>query len=176
VRRVVTVVAVLTAFAGCAAYAAAPAELEPLAFLIGEWPASGSGQPGAGSGTAVFTRSLQDRVILRTSYAEYPAAAGKPSSRHDDLLAIYALPGSGVRADYYDSEGHVIRYIVHSPAPGQAVFLSEATGGERRYRLSYRLEPTGVLKGEFAVAPPGAAETFKPYLTWESRQATGAAK
>ena len=175
-RRLVTVVAVLTGLAGSAANAAAPAELEPLAFLIGEWSASDSRQSGAGSGTAVFTRGLQDRVILRTSYAEYATAPGKPPSRHDDLLIIYALAGKGARADYYDSEGHVIRYTVRSPATGQAVFLSEGTEGEPRFRLSYRLEATGVLKGEFAIAPPGAAEAFKPYLTWESRQATGATK
>jgi hypothetical protein len=61
--------------------------------------------------------------------------------------------------------------IVHSPAPGQAVFLSEAVGGEPRFRLSYKLQATGVLKGEFAIAPPGAPEAFKQYLAWESRKA-----
>jgi len=154
----------------------APAELEPLAFLVGEWPASGTGQPGAGTGTATFARSLQDKVIVRTSYADYPAAAGKPASRHDDLMVIHAAPGGGARADYYDSEGHVIRYAVQSPAAGQAIFLSEAAGGGPRFRLAYTLAAPGVLKGEFAIAPPGTPETFKPYLTWESHKKGEGAK
>ena len=175
-RTVITVGVALVVFAGSAVFAAEPAALEPFGFLIGGWPASGAGQPGTGSGTAVFTRGLQGRVILRTSYAEYPATAGKPTSRHDDLMVIYGVSGAGVRADYYDNEGHVIRYVVHSPAPGQAVFVSEATGGEPRFRLIYSLQATGVLKGDFAIAPPGAPEAFKQYLTWESRKATGLAK
>lgn len=174
--------AMLAALAGPAAHAAAPAttaapaELEPFAFLVGEWPATGAGQPGAGTGTATFTRGVQDKVIVRTSFADYPAANGKPASRHDDLMVIYAAPGGGVRADYYDSEGHVIRYSVQSPAPGQAVFLSEAAGGGPRFRLGYTLAAPGVLKGEFAVAQPGGPEVFKPYLTWESHKKTEGVK
>jgi hypothetical protein len=149
-----------------------PAALEPLAFLVGEWPSSGSAQPGAGSGKAVFARGLQDRVIVRTSYAEYPGAPGQPASRHDDLTIIFAAPDGAIRADYYDNEGHVIRYAVEVPAPGRAVLLSEPVASQPRFRLSYALDPAGVLEGEFAIAPPGAPDAFKPYLTWKSRKAT----
>jgi hypothetical protein len=48
--------------------------------------------------------------------------------------------------------------------------------GEPGFRLSYRLEAAGVLKGEFAIAPPTAPEAFKPYLTWESHKANDRAK
>ena len=146
------------------AWATGPAELEPFSFLIGEWPSTGTGKPGEGKGTAVFERSLQDRVILRKSYAQYPA------SRHDDLMIIYAAQG-GARADYHDSEGHVIRYAVTSRAPGQAVFVSDAITGAPRFRLSYKLQGADVLKGEFEIAPPNAPDAFKPYLNWESRKA-----
>jgi hypothetical protein len=81
-------VAICAALSAAAAHAAAPAHLAPLAFLIGEWTASGAGQPGAGTGVATFRRDLQGQVIVRTSYAEYPAAAGQPGSRHDDLMVI----------------------------------------------------------------------------------------
>lgn len=155
-----------------AASAAEPSDLEPLAFLIGEWPAAEAGRPGVPSGGATFTWGLQDRVIVRTSHAEYPATAGRPGSRHDDLMIIYAVGGGGVRADYYDNEGHVIRYLVSFPARGQAVFVSEPAEGEARFRLSYVLDPAGVLKGQFAIAPPGTPDAFKPYLDWESRKAT----
>ena len=171
-----SIVAVLVLLSGPIARAAGPPELEPLAFLLGEWPSQGKGQPGQGSGTAVFTRSLQDRLILRSSYAEYPDSAGKPTPRHDDLMVIYAAHDAGIRANYYDSEGHVIRYTVKSPAPGEAVFLSDAAAGEPRFRLSYKLESAGVLRGRFEVASPDAPDTFKPYLTWESSKAVTTGK
>jgi hypothetical protein len=151
---------------------APPPELGALTFLVGEWEASGQGQPGAASGRTVFSRSLQERVIVRTSYAEYPASGDKPASRHDDLMVVYAAADGVVRADYYDNEGHTIRYSVTSPAAGQAVFVSELVAGEPRYRLSYELEPSGLLKGEFAIAAPGATDDFKVYLSWESRKTT----
>ncbi len=162
----------LLLLAGSTGWAKEPAALEPLAFLVGEWPSSGAGQPGTTSGKAVFARGLQDRVIVRTSYAEYPGAPGQPVSRHDDLMIIFAEPEGGARADYYDSEGHVIRYSVQVPAPGRALFLSDPVVGQPRFRLSYALAATGVLEGEFAISPPGAPEAFKPYLTWKSRKAT----
>ncbi len=173
VRTLIMVALLLALAAGSTLVAGEPAGLQPLAFLVGEWPSSGAGQPGATSGSAVFARSLQDRVILRTCYAEYGAAAGQPASRHDDLMIIYATPEGGARADYYDNEGHVIRYVVQSPGPGRAVFLSELVAGQPRFRLTYTLQATGVLEGEFAIAPPGAPEDFKQYLHWESRKAGG---
>jgi hypothetical protein len=152
------------------AKAAPPPELDALTFLVGEWEASGQGQPGEASGRTIFSRSLQERVLVRTSYAEYPALSDRPASRHDDLMVVYAAAKGGVRADYYDNEGHAIRYSVTSPAAGEAVFVSDSVAGEPRYRLSYHLEPSGLLKGEFAVASPGAPDDFKSYLSWVSRK------
>jgi hypothetical protein len=172
--KIITVGTVALLLVGSTGLAAEPAGLRPFAFLIGEWAASGSGQPGSGSGTAVFSLGLQDRVILRTSYAEYPPTGGKPASRHDDLMVIYAS-ASGVRADYYDSEGHVIRYNVSSPATGQAVFLSEPVAGEPRFRLTYKSAANDALNGEFEITAPGTDE-FKPYLSWQSRKVMKAAK
>ncbi len=148
---------------------AAPPPLEPLTYLVGEWHATGTGQPGVGTGTASFSWELQGRVLVRRSFAEYPASAGRPASRHDDLMIVYPEAGA-VRAEYYDSEGHVIRYAVTLPATGQSVFVSDVRSGEPRFRLTYRLVG-GVLKGEFEIAPPGTPEAFKPYLTWDSTKA-----
>lgn len=147
---------------------APPAALEPLSFLLGEWVTTGA--PGQGTGTASFARGLQDRVILRTSFAEYPASPAGGPSRHDDILVIYAV-GEGVRADYFDSEGHVIRYAVAVPSAGRAVFLSDPLPKEPRYRLSYLQGQAGALRGEFAIAPAGKPEALQPYLTWESVRA-----
>jgi hypothetical protein len=89
-------------------------------------------------------------------------------------MIVYAAADAGVRADYYDNEGHTIRYSVTSPAAGQAVFVSELAAGEPRYRLSYQLEPSGLLKGEFAIASPGTPDDFKTYLSWQSRKTKSA--
>jgi hypothetical protein len=157
--------------AGGPALAAAPKELEPLAFLVGVWSASGGGKPGEGAGSATFSRRLGDRVIVRESYAEYPATSTAPASRHDDLMIIHAGEGASVTADYYDNEGHTIHYAVTVATPGEALFVSEVVGGAPRFRLSYKLGADGVLSGEFAIAPPGKPEAFAPYVTWESRRA-----
>jgi len=158
--------------------AEAPKQLEPLAFLLGNWEASGSGKPGEAAGAATFARGLQDRVIIRTSYAEYPASAKALASRHDDLMIIYASEGAGIRADYYDNEGHVIHYTVTIAAPGEASFVSDIAAAAPRFRLNYKLGSDGALTGEFAIAPPGKPEAFSRYLAWESRKAGagGAAK
>jgi len=84
-------------------------------------------------------------------------------------MVIYVSP-AGVRADYYDSEGHVIRYSVRSPAPGEAVFLSQPAAGEPTFRLSYKLVSSESLDGSFEIAAPGAQEAFKPYLSWHSQK------
>jgi len=158
------------ALGAASARAEAPKQLEPLSFLLGEWGASGSGKPGEAAGSATFSRALQDRVIMRTSYAEYPASGKAPASRHDDLMVIYAGENGGIHADYYDNEGHVIHYAVTATVPGEASFVSEVSSAAPRFRLSYKLGADGLLKGEFAIAPPGKPEAFAPYLTWESRK------
>jgi len=150
-----------------------PVELKPLAFLVGEWDSAGAGAPGAATGIAAFRWNLQDRVLVRTSFAEYPAAGGRPASRHDDYMIIYASDG-GLRADYYDSEGHVIRYSVRTPKPGQAVFLSDAAGNQPRFRLTYTRTTEDGLDGQFESAEPGST-AFKVYLTWHSTKVKGGA-
>ena len=147
----------------------APEEMAPLAFLLGTWGPAGDGASAA-SGTATFSRGLQDRVIIRSSFAEFPASERGPASRHDDLMIIYAAGSGLIRADYYDNEGHVIRYAVTPDGPGKATFTGEAVAGEPRFRLTYDLDSSGMLHGEFAMAPPGQSEAFKPYLTWTSRK------
>ena len=154
--------------------AAVPKGLGPLGFLLGDWRADGGGKPGEAIGGFTFAPSLQDRVIVRTNHAEYPATADKPSSRHDDLMVLYATESGELRADYYDSEGHVIRYVGSTPSASELTLVSEVLSGAPRFRLRYRLTPDGVLDGRFEIAPPGKPEAFGPYLAWTSRRRTGA--
>jgi hypothetical protein len=149
------------------AHAQTRADLSALNFLIGDWDAIGLAD--GESGAFNFTPAIQDRVIIRTNYAKYPARDGKPATRHDDLMVIF-VEGGALKADYFDSEQHVIRYSVDTRGPGDVVFVSEAPAGEPRYRLSYTLAANGQLKGSFEIAASGAPNDFKPMLAWTARR------
>lgn len=144
-----------------------PKELAPLAFLLGDWEGGGSGTPGQGSGGTSFAPRLQDRVIVRTNFATIAATDKASASRHDDLMIIYVDDQGAIRADYYDNEGHVLRYAVTTIGEGQVVFTSEASSNAPRYRITYQAAPEGIVKGSFAMASPGKPDAFTPYLTWD---------
>jgi len=142
------------------------ANLSGLEFLIGEW--EGVGDQAGATGGFTFAHSLQDHVIVRTNYSVTPASNGHPASRHDDWMIFYVENGT-MRADYYDSEGHVIRYSV-TVKPNEAVFVSDVKSSEPRYRLSYTMTSPAMLSGAFEVAPPGKPDAFSPYLSWSARK------
>lgn len=153
----------------CATSAAAQPDqaFSPLKFLVGEWQAIDTAPGEAGAFT--FRLAVQDHVMLRTNQATYAATAERPASRHDDLMVIYAENGS-LKADYFDNEGHVIRYAVRSTAPNTVMFVSEPSARAPQYRLTYTLSADGMLNGKFEIAAPGAADDFKPYLSWKARR------
>ena len=144
-----------------------PAPLAPLQFLLGEW--EGIGDQAGATGGFTFAPGVQDRVIVRTNYSNTPPHGGTPASRHDDLMVIYVDAGV-VKADYFDNEGHVIRYVA-TARPGEVVFLSEIKPAEPRYRLAYTRASATTLNGKFDVAPPGKPEAFTSYLSWSARKA-----
>ena len=141
--------------------------LQPLRFLLGVWTAAPG--PAGETGGFSFSSDVQGHVIVRSNFAEYPAAGGKPASRHDDLLVIAAESGI-VRATYYDNEGHQIRYVVTSPRPGEALFVSEPVASEPRFRLRYVAAGDAGVNGEFDIAPPGQPDAFSRYLSWTARR------
>jgi hypothetical protein len=143
-----------------------PPPLAPLQFLVGEW--EGIGEQAGATGRFTFAPRVQDRIIVRTNHSDTPATGGTPASRHDDLMVVYVEAGV-VKADYFDSEGHVIRYVVDGRL-GEAVFVSEIKAGEPRYRLTYRQGSPTALNGTFEVAPPGKPEAFGLYLSWKARK------
>jgi hypothetical protein len=149
------------------AHAQTLTDLSALAFLLGDWDAIDL--PAGESGAFNFSLAVQDRIIVRTNYAKNPARDGKPATRHDDLMVIF-VEGNAVKADYFDSEQHVIHYVVQPRGPKDVVFLSEAKAGEPRYRLSYVLAANGQLKGSFEIALAEAPDAFKPMLAWTARK------
>lgn len=153
--------------AAVTASAQKPADLTPLTFLAGDWRATDTA-PGE-EGRFAFQMQVQDHVMVRTNLAAYAAAGDRPASRHDDLMVIYGENGT-LKADYFDNEGHVIRYVVHPERNGRVVFISEPVASQPRYRLTYALGADGVLNGSFEIAAPGSPDAFKPYLAWKAKK------
>ncbi len=142
--------------------------LDDLGFLLGEWQAVS--QPGEPTGRFTFTAQVQSRVIVRTNYADYAATNDRPAYRHEDLMVIYEDEQQQLRADYYDSEGHVIRYAGNMTAPNAVVFTSEPAQSGPGFRLSYQLRRDGELQGTFEIAAPNSPGAFAPYLAWTARR------
>jgi hypothetical protein len=138
----------------------------PLQFLLGDWVAVDT--PAGESGSFTFKPGVMGHVIVRTNEANYAATADRAASRHEDLLVVYSEDGA-LKADYFDSEGHVIRYGVTADTD-RATFVSAADPRGPRYRLTYRRDAGGVLLGTFEVAAPGSPDAFKPYLSWKAKR------
>ena len=135
-------------------------EWGPAQFLIGRWTGEGGGGPGQGSGSFSFTPDLQGKILIRKNFSEYPPANGKLAFRHDDLTILYRESGQ-LKALYFDSEEHVIPYVV-KPAEGGVVFVTEAPKTAPRYRLTYTSTGSDTLKIKFEVAPP--CKDFATYI------------
>ena len=140
--------------------------------LIGVWKAEGKGSPGQGAGTFSFAYDLQNRVIIRKSHTDYPAADGRPAVAHDDLLIIYADESSHrFRGDYFDNEGHVIRYSAEFSPDGKTLtFISAAAAAQPAFRLTYTMPRAATLHIKFEIAPPNAPEDFKIYVEGDAQK------
>lgn len=127
--------------------------------LIGDWVSDDG--PG---GTFSFAPELDGKVLVRRNQAELPAANGRPAVNHKDLLILYPEAGA-VRGEYWDNEGHVIRYRGALAADkGVLSLTSEAAANAPTFRLSYVLEEKAKVMVRFAIAPPDHPDQFKTYV------------
>src|SRR5690242_10921595 len=138
----------------------APKPLDTLNFMVGRWEGQGTGAPGESLGEFSFDWDLMRNIFVRKSFAAYPATADRPASRHDDLLIVF-VEDDKLRADYFDSEGHVIHYkVTVAPDSKSVEFLSDPLPDSPRYRLTYRkTDDANVMKLEFEIANSGGAFT-----------------
>ena len=140
-----------------------------LRFLEGSWEAATQGGTAGAKATGAYTFSPElNRHILARHTSEGKACSGPDDFNcdHHDLLYVYQESGAEpVKAIYFDSEGHVIHYLVTTPEANKAVFLSEATQAGPRFRLSYELKDS-LMHGQFAIQMPGQAE-WTTYLAWK---------
>ena len=117
-------------------------------------------------------------MLTRTGTVdEACAAAANQACAHRDLFYVFQdSPGAPLRAIYFDSEGHVIRYSVDLSVTENArtrldlvVFSSDLAALGPRYRLVYERN-TDTLSGRASMR--GSFETllangeWHPYLEW----------
>ena len=130
--------------------------------MLGEWEADTTG-PGGPTGGFTLATDLQGRVLLRKNRADYAPKDGHPATSHDDLMVIYR-DGDATKADYWDNEGHVIRYVATVDKGKSFTFVSDAVAGRPRFRLTYLVVSPKALSLRFEIATPNAPEQFKPYI------------
>jgi hypothetical protein len=172
-------VAALPAPAQTPAQTPAPADpFAPLDFLTGTWTATTNAPAGtagaASTGTYTFRRDLAGHALDRTSSADSCTAPKDFDCAHHDRLTIFSDPNAlaahhaSLLAFYMDTEGHVIYYVVSTPDPQTAIFLSQGPPTAPKFRLTYHLEGTGpkaIMTGKFQIAAPGS-DDFHSYLEW----------
>ncbi len=147
------------------------AQSGPWKALLGQWEGEGGGAPGQGNGWMSFAAELGGRLLVRKNHVEFPAEGGRPGSIHDDLLIVYQESTTALRADYFDNEGHIIRYQVSAAADGQkVVFVSPVSPSAPRYRMTTILLPDDRVRITFEVAPPGKPEGFTKYTDGLARR------
>ena len=131
--------------------------------LLGTWEADRSGD--GATGTFTLSVELQGRILLRKNQADYPKTKERPAFRHEVLMVLWR-DGSVTRGEYWDTEGHFIRYVVSVDAGSKTfTFVSDVIQGQPRYRLSYIVSSPSALSLKFEIAPPDAPEQYKPYIT-----------
>jgi hypothetical protein len=136
----------------------------PLAFLVGTWGAQAQGSGGAAAtGSYSFDLELGNHVLARHSATGECKGPSDYDCGHSDLLYVYA-EGRGLKAIFFDNEGHVIHYDVSVPEPNAVVFVSDAAVPGPLFRLMYVLKD-GVMSGKFQMEMPGQTE-WKSYLEW----------
>ena len=143
----------------------------PLSFLEGTWEAKAQGNAGAAAnGSYTFRFELEKHVLARHSYTADCKGPADFDCEHGDLLYVYAeepqasAPGQGLKAIYFDNEGHVIHYGVSTPDATTALFLSDASQPGPQFRLVYVLKES-VMSGKFQMRMPGQTE-WRSYLEW----------
>jgi len=158
------------------ASAAGPTDWQDLQFLVGDWTAEAGagGVPGqASSGGFSFAPELGGKILVRKSRSEYPATKDHPATVHEDLMILYRETASTpVEAVFFDSEGHVIRYVLRvSPAHDRFEFVSGGETPGPRYRLTYARIDENRASVSFDVAPPGSPDAFRTYVQGNVRRA-----
>ncbi len=162
----------LLAFSPVQAQQPRPNQWKDFDFLLGEWTWSGGGQPGQAKGTSTFEPDLNGTVLLRKVHLDYPASKERAAFSHDDFLYVYHDPADdSLRAIFFDSENHVIRYAVTVAPGGDSIqFLSDAAPSGTRARMTYTKVGAESVTEKFEFAPPGKPDQFATYVEFVAKR------
>ncbi len=139
-------------------------------FLLGDWVAAGSGEPGQGSGTVSFSLELDGRILVRRNHLDFAATKDAAAFVHDDLLITFREENGEVGAIYFDNEGHTIHYKVALQPDGSLVHVSDEVPGAPRFRMTYIKDPGGTYITRFEIAPPGNPQGFVVHVEGPARR------
>jgi len=137
-------------------------------FLFGDWKMTrGGGTPGeAISGGFAFRLELDGHIAVRRNQSEYaPKPGEKVGVQHSDLMVLTPT-ASGLKATYWDNEGHVVEYAVKGEN-GVVTFESDPAAPGPRFKLVYERQSEDELTIAFSMAQPGGK-----YQTYVSGRAT----
>jgi hypothetical protein len=166
-RLIISITICWTIFAQKTPTIHSPDPWQSLRFLIGTWQArtQGGTADATATGTYTFRLELRDHVLARHTASTGCKGPTDFDCDHGDILYVYPdLSGQGLKAIYFDNEGHVIHYAVTSSLPDSVVFLSDPSLPGPQFRLTYELRER-VLYGKFQLRVPGQND-FKSYLEW----------
>jgi len=138
--------------------ASAPLQISAADFLIGEWNAPDTGTGPNKGGTSTIHPDLDATILFRHDHV-----ALRQGGTLDLMMPIF-VSAEKLRAEYYDTEGHVIHYVSAEIVPhSRIVFLSDSPAAKPAFRLTYERLSADELAVTFAIAPPGKPRDFKIY-------------
>ncbi len=129
--------------------------LAPLAFMVGDWRGVGDSLGAGAGGDSAIHPELGGRLLVRRDHV-----LTKQGGAFDIYMVTYA-DGSALKAEFVDTEGHMIHYGVTPGAGPSAVFLSPPSPQGPGFRLTYAAVTSDRLHIRFEIAPPGGA--FQTY-------------
>jgi hypothetical protein len=118
----------------------------PLSPLLGSWQGTDPDRHSTGSFT--LAPDLGGKVLVRHNTND------SPQGHHEDLMVVHSTP-AGLRASYFDNEGHTIHYAV-ARTDDRIEMLSDEVAGQPRFKLVYTVKGADELVIDFAMAMPGA--------------------
>ncbi|MBB6254309.1 hypothetical protein FHS74_004895 [Nitrospirillum iridis] len=130
--------------------------LASLSFLTGHWDAERGPvtAPNRG-GTSDIGPDLNGAILVRRDRTHMPDGGDL-----DMMMTVYVEDGR-LRADFFDSAGHVIHYHVSELTPGRRVqFVNDPVPEAPGFRLTYTEADAAHLSVRFEIAPPGPRPTF----------------
>jgi hypothetical protein len=144
---------------------------QSLSFLEGTWEAKTNGTSGIdANGKYSFALELRNHVMARRMVSKESCKGPENyDCNHSDLLYIYPEGlDQALHAIYFDNEGHVIRYLVSTPTPTSALFLSDSSQPGPQFRLLYERK-ADMMFGKFQMRMSGQSE-WKSYVEWSGHK------